>query len=108
MRKLPYRAKTAMGDVYDIEFPLHGDTGDAVRVGQLVTALLDAIDRDVAIGGSTSNGDVLQALAMSLAIRARMIHAPPEVTEKLAKQLLDTALDAVEASTHHSARTGHA
>lgn len=106
--KLPYRATTRTGDVYDIEFPLHGETGDAVRVGQLVSAVLEAIDKDIALAGETSNGDVLQAVAMTMAIRAEMIHAPHEATEKLAKHLVNKALDAMAGSTRHRPRAGHA
>ena len=108
MKKLPYRAETRMGDRFDIEFPLHQETGDPVRVGQLISSILDAIDKDIAIAGDTSNGDVLQAVAMALAIRARMIHAPHGATEGLSKQLLNTALEAMEAATHRSAQSGHA
>ena len=108
MKKLPYRAQTSMGDSFDIEFPLHGETGDAVRVAQLITSVLDAIDKDIALAGETSNGDVLQAVAMTMAIRAAMIHAPHGTTEKLAKQLLETALAAMAASTRHTAPAGHA
>ena len=106
--KLPYRATTRTGDVFDIEFPLHRETGDAVRVGQLVSAVLEAIDKDIAVAGETSNGDVLQAIAMTMAIRAGMIHAPHETSENLAKHLLSIALDAMADSTNHGPRAGHA
>ncbi len=108
MKKLPYRAQTSMGDSFDIEFPLHGDTGDPVRVAQLISAVLDAIDRDIALSGETSNGDVLQAIAMTMAIRAGMIHAPRQTTDGLAKQLLETALGAMAHSTRRTAPAGHA
>ncbi len=108
MKRLPYQARTASGDVFDIDFPLHTETRSAVRVGQLVTAILDALDKDIAISGETSNGDVLQAVAMAMAIRARMIDAPHETLERLSQQLLQTALDAVDASSHHAPQTGHA
>jgi len=108
MKKLPYQAKTASGDTFDIEFPLHDDTGDPVRVGQLVSALLSTLDREIGIGGEVSNGDVLQAMAMALAVRTEMIHAPPETTGPLARALVETALDAVFESTHHGSPVGHA
>ena len=108
MKRLPYRARTAMGDTYDIDFPLHADTGDAVRVGQLASVLLDAIEKDIAIAGDISNGDVLQAMALAMAIRAGMIHAPSSVSSALAKQLLTTALEAMNRSTHRAAQAGHA
>lgn len=106
--KLPYRARTASGEVFDIEFPLHTETGDAVRVGQLVSLLLEAVDRDIALAGTASNGDVLQAMAMAMAIRASMIHAPQEVTERLAQDLLGDALGAMADADHRPPQTGHA
>ena len=108
MKKLPYRARTKTGDVFDIEFPLHSQTGDAVRVGQLVSAVLEAIDKDIAVAGETSNGDVLQAVAMTMAIRAGMIHTPHETSETLAKHLLSIALDAMAETTIDRPRAGHA
>ena len=108
MKKLPYRARTATGDVFDVVFPLHDETGNAVRVDQLVSAILEAIDRDIAVAGDTSNGDVLQAAAMALAIRTRMIHAPWPVTERLAKSLTADALTAVGVAQRQSPTVGHA
>ena len=106
--KLPYRAKTRTGDVFDIEFPLHSETVDAVRVGQLISAVLEVINKDIAIAGETSNGDVLQALAMTMAIRAGMIHASRETSQNLAKSLLSIALDAMAESSNNGPRVGHA
>lgn len=64
MKTLPFKVKTGTGDTFDIEFPLHKETGDPVRVGQLVDQLLVTIDRDLALFSGTSNGDVLQAVSM--------------------------------------------
>jgi len=108
MRPLPYRAKTATGDQLDITFPLHSDTASPVRVNQLLTAILDAIDQDIKICGETGNGDVLQAAAMALAVRARMIHAPTDVTADLSSQLLRTALDAARTAERVEPETGNA
>ena len=108
MKKLPYRARTTTGDVFDIEFPLHGETASPVRVAQLVSAILAAIDKDIAVAGEASNGDVLQAVAMAMAIRARIIHAPPAVVEQLAGQLLRTALEAVADTPRKSPQSGRA
>ena len=46
MKTLPYRVETGTGDIFDIEFPLHENTGDPVRVCQLVSQLLTTLDRD--------------------------------------------------------------
>lgn len=106
--KMPYRAETATGDVFEIEFPLHEDTVSAVRVQQLVDLVLDAIDRDIAVVGETSNGDVLQAMAMALSVRGRMIHASPEVVQKLSADLVDTAIKAAAEADRQNPAVGHA
>ena len=108
MTTLPYRATTSTGDVFDIAFPLHEQTVDPVRVQQMVSTVLEAIDRDVMMAGDTSNGDVLQALAMAFAIRAGMIHASSEVTGRLAQDLLASALRAMAAADRSGVAAGHA
>jgi hypothetical protein len=91
-RHLPYRATTANGETIDVTFDLHAETRHEVDVSALLTALLGAIDARVAEREGVSNGDVLQALAMAMALRVAMIPAPRTVTEPLARDLLDTAL----------------
>ncbi len=108
MKSLPYRATTGTGDQFDIEFMLHPDTDSVVRVNQIITLVLEAINRDVTSMGETSNGDVLQALAMALAIRARMIHAPHEAVADLTRNLVQSALDAVADAERKSPLIGHA
>ena len=94
MKLLPYRATTRTGDTFEIDFPLHRDTVDPVRIWQPISDILKSIDRSLAIGDTTSNGDVLQAIAMAMAVRARAVHTPPETSARLAIDLLRTALDA--------------
>ena len=108
MKTLPYRVETGTGDTFDIEFPLHEKTGDPVRVGQLVSELLSTIDRDLALFADTSNGDVLQAVAMVLAVRSGMVHADIDTTGRLASQPLSTALNAVAEAPRQEPQTGHA
>lgn len=95
-RTLPFRATTESGKRLDIEFPLHPGTEEVVRVNQLVTAVLDALDRDLKLAGQTSNGDILQALAMVTAIRARLLPGDFGQAQSLVAELLATAMDAVE------------
>ena len=108
MEKLPYRVRTKTGSVYDFEFPLHGETGNPGMVGRLVSGLLDVVDRELATPGDASNGDVLQAIAMAMACRARMIHAEPGTVGDLCRTLLATALDAAGKAGDGSPATGHA
>ena len=108
MRPLPYRVETATGDTLNITFPLHSSTASPVRVNQLLTAILDAIDQDIKVCGETGNGDVLQAAAMALAVRARMIHAPTNVTAELSSQLLEEALNAAGTAERVEPESGNA
>ena len=108
MKQLPYRVQTATGDTLDIEFPFHAETESPVNVNQLLTTILETINKEVALAGPMANGDVLQSLAMAIAIRARMIHAPSEVTADLARTLTTCALDATTNAKISRAMHGNA
>lgn len=105
---LPYTLRTATGTEIEFAFRLHAETASPMRVGQLLSSVLDALDRDIRVLGPTSNGDVLQALAMALAARSTMIEAADELTAQLARSLLATALDAASDSTRKVPPSGHA
>jgi hypothetical protein len=107
-KTLPYRVNTATGDTYDIDFPLHPETVSPMRVNQLLSSVLDRLDREIRVLGETANGDVLQALAMALAVRAGMIHAPKGITDRLAQELVQTALGAVGQPRQTGHPAGHA
>ena len=70
-------------------------------------SLLETLDREIRILGETINGDVLQAVAMALAARARMIHAPAAQTADLARDLLADALRGAAAAKADGGLTGH-
>lgn len=91
---LPYRATTASGNQFEFDFPLHADTGSAVHVSNLLNAVLGVLDREVQQLGPVSNGDVLQALAMALAVRTRILPGAPGALDPLVRELLATALAA--------------
>jgi len=93
-KRLPYRANTASGNQFEFEFPLHSETGSAVHVANLLDAVLGAVDREVRQLGGVSNGDVLQALAMTLAVRTRILPGDPGALAGLARQLLEESLSA--------------
>ena len=105
---LPFHTQTMTGDSFDVAFPLHPETRSPVRVDQMLRAALDAIDREVKLDPETSNGDVLQALAMALAIRGAVIAAPKPTTDRLAHDLLRAALGAMETAERQSPTAGHA
>lgn len=99
MSTLPFTTLTSSGESYRIDFPLHPETGSASEVGELMTVVLDAVTQHLERQGKVSNGDVLQALAMTLAIRTQMLPAQPSVGRQLAMELVTAALDAATSAT---------
>jgi hypothetical protein len=93
-KHLPYRATTSSGNQFEFVFPLHPDTGSAVNVSNLVDLLLAALDQEIRQIGAVSNGDVLQSLAMALAVRTRILPGNPEALAALSTRLLGDALGA--------------
>tara|TARA_Y100001934_G_scaffold53766_1_gene65981 strand:- start:211 stop:537 length:327 start_codon:yes stop_codon:yes gene_type:complete len=108
MKALPFTATTETGDKFEISFPLHTETGDAVKVHNLVSSVLRAIEDDIKLLNGIDNGDVLQAVAMALAVRSRMIHASTVVTSKITLALVTNALEAAAAAAHDSTPAGTA
>ena len=104
---LPYQATTATGERFDISFPLHPNTGSPVRVSQMISAILEALDREVKLE-ATSNGDVLQALAMATAIRASMVEAPKRITDQMTAELVGASLRAMDDAEREYRQVGHA
>ncbi len=79
-----------------------------MRVSQLLTAVLGAVDRELRVLGNTANGDVMQALATALAARTAMLHAPYAVGRRMAADLTATALAAAEHCARDDGGAGHA
>jgi hypothetical protein len=94
---------TASGRAYDIDFPLHPESRSAEGVGALVTDLLECLSRSLASRRDVSDGDVLQALTMTLAVRARMLGADPESTTELVRELFAAAYAAARAAQPYAA-----
>ena len=82
-----------------IEFPLHPQTVRSDHVSQLLTELLETLTEQIGNHSRVSDGDVLQALCMTLAIRMNMVDAPPNAVRTLVSTLLEQADDAVCGST---------
>ena len=100
---LQFVAVTSSGRAYDIDFPLHPETRSGHSVSELVTSLLAAISGHAERRDDVSDGDILQALAMTLAIRGRMIAADPDEIERLIVQLLASAQAAVASAPSYLA-----
>jgi hypothetical protein len=104
-KHLPYRATTSSGNQFEFAFPLHPDTGSAVNVSNLVDLLLAALDQEIRQIGAVSNGDVLQSLAMALAVRTRILPGNPEALAALSTRLLSDALGAPVAAAQGNIST---
>lgn len=107
-RTLPFRARTATGETLDLELALHPDTVSPMRVAQLASAVLETVNREIGVLGQTGNGDVLQALALALAVRSAMIVAPRPLTDRLTRDLLERALEAAGEARRSGLPAGHA
>jgi hypothetical protein len=96
MQHLLFTAVAANGRAFDIEFPLHPQTRSSDAVSSLVTVLLEALSRALRQQQATSDGDLLQALAMTLAVRARILDMDPDSRRRLVGQLVATAMEAAQ------------
>ncbi len=93
-KTLSYTAKTASGAELDFDFALHPMTASEDDVARLLTAVLAALDGPITDSGNISDGDVLQAVSMALAVRTRMVEETAGTVHQLASELVDTALAA--------------
>ena len=100
---LQFVAVTESGQAFDIDFPLHPETRSGQSVSDLMTRLLEVISTHVQDSGEVSDGDILQALAMTAAIRGRMLGGESAVVGDLTRQLYDDAWRAVGAARDYAA-----
>lgn len=100
---LQYVAVTSGGRAFDIDFPLHPQTQSAAAVSELITRLLAAITAHAGDRTDVSDGDILQALAMTSAIRSRMLEADQEEIANLNRALNEQAWLAVNAASAYTA-----
>ena len=94
MKRLSYTALADSGSAYDIWFPLHVETGSMEAVSDILTRVLRAASDGIGSHPGVSDGDVLQALAMAMAIRARMVDAKPAASLRLMHELIDQSFAA--------------
>jgi hypothetical protein len=91
---LPFTA-VHTGGAREINFPLHDLTVDAVDVGAMLEALLVSISEQIQLRRNVSDGDVLQAMCMALAIRMHLVEAAPDAVRAMVAATLEQADDAV-------------
>jgi hypothetical protein len=103
MKNISYTVVTENAQALDIEFPLHPQTQSEAAITDMVTDLLGTLSNYVVTNRKLSDGDLLQALAMTLAVRARMVKDDPDMVDKLSHELLESALQAVRESIPYTA-----
>ena len=106
--RLPVEVTTTMGDKFSFNFKLHEHTADPIKVSNLVSSVLATLDNEIKLLGETSNGDVLQGLAMALAIRSKIIHGADDTTPRLVKSLVNDALESLDNTKINVATSGNA
>ena len=94
---LPFTA-VHTGGARDINFPLHEHTVNADHVGALLSALLEGISEEIQLRQKVSDGDVLQAMCMALAIRMHLVEAAPDAVRAMVATTLERADGAVAES----------
>lgn len=94
---LPFTALQT-GGAREINFPLLEHTANVGHVGAMLESLLDSISREIQLRRSVSDGDVLQAMCMALALRMHMVEAAPEAVRAMVASALELADQAVAES----------
>jgi len=103
---LEFTAITDSGQALDISFPLHPHSGSPEAVAAMVSALLQTLSEQVAEYGEISDGDVLQALGMTMAIRGQLMNQDEESAQQvrqLQHELLQVAQEAVAGARQYVA-----
>ncbi len=95
-RSLAFTATTASGEVLEFQLPLHPETSSLEHVGTLVEQILERVSDVVEGPEKMSDGDVLQALTLSLAVRLRVAGISSGTARELVEDLANLALDGFE------------
>ena len=98
--KLPYSITTDTFTKISFLFELSTDTKSPITVHQLLDQILAKISQETRIT-QISNGDIIQSLAMALAVRMKMISANDKVLEKI---VIESVLKALKAAKNADAK----
>ncbi len=95
-RTLAFTATTSSGEVLEFRLPLHAHTSSAEHVGALLEKILEHVSVLVEGPESISDGDVLQALTLAVAVRLRVAGVAPDTARQLLEDLANLALDGAD------------
>ena len=105
--KLPYSITTDTLTKINFLFELSKDTKSPITVHQLLDLILLKITQETKIN-EISNGDVIQALSMALAVRMRMITADKDVLESIVVESVSKALESAKRAEKKVMSSGNA
>ena len=105
---LAFTATTVNGEVLEFNLPLHPHTHNAAQVGTLIEAVLETVSQTVEGAERFSDGDVLQALTLAMAVRLKVAGMPADTARQLVETLASFALQGFEGGAQvSSASTRH-
>jgi hypothetical protein len=96
-------AAPAFSGVFEVTFPLHPTVHSEERVSRLVQRFLELIEAEDANHGHT---DILQALAITTALRLAVAEANQKPGIELAIELIDVATDSLTRASPETAVSG--
>ncbi|MBF95626.1 MAG: hypothetical protein CFH34_00061 [Alphaproteobacteria bacterium MarineAlpha9_Bin4] len=105
--KIPYSITTETLTKINFLFELSKDTRSPLTVHQLLDLILLRISQETKISEIT-NGDVLQALSMALAVRMKMVSADTAIVEKIVLESVLKALNAAKKAESITISPGNA
>ena len=106
-RTLAFTATTATGEVLEFQLPLHPHTSSVDHVGTLIEEILDRVSELVEGPQHISDGDVLQALTLALAVRLRVAGIGSDAAHRLVEELANLALDGYQAGVRVANASRH-
>ena len=107
-RTFTFTATTSSGRVVEFELPLHPETSSSEHVGSLLEGVLDAVSTLIENCDGASDGDVLQALSLAIAVRLGVGGISDHTAEQLLEELVvlarrgaDSAVEAPPPGQRH-------
>ena len=101
---LNFTATTARGQVVEFQLPLHPHTSSRAQVGSMLENLLGAVTDIIDRHEGASDGDVLQALSLTMAVRLGVAGIGHDIGKALLDELLHAALEGAASAELASSR----
>ena len=96
---LAFTATTSSGEILEFQLPLHPHTSSRSHVGELLEGVLDRVSDLVEGPENISDGDVLQALTLAVAVRLKVAGIGSDTARQLVEDLANLAIDGYEGGT---------